>query len=106
MVRGTCFVGTNFDAHGRNNRQDLELAGYRGENQLPRAEANEKAREIAMERITSDPVRFARFALTTKLGELWSRERALYDSGSWKLGAGRKGSGDEPQGYVPRFRKP
>ena len=81
-------VGTNFDANGRNNRQDLELAGYRGENQLPWAEANEKAREIAMERITSDPVRFARFALTAKLGELWNRERALYDSaaGSWERG--------------------
>ena len=70
--------GTSIDAQGRWNIPDLELVGYRGENKLPRAETYRRARKIAIERIASDPVGFARFALTDKMHQLWGREYDLY----------------------------
>ncbi len=71
--------GTNFDSKGRYNIADLELAGYLGQNHSTRDEANERAREIAMERISGDPVGFARFALSEKVAQLWGSEHSLYD---------------------------
>ena len=76
-------IGTSVHAQGRLNVEDMELAGYTGKNQLPRAEANERAREIAIDRIAVDPVGFMRFALTDKVGQLWDREHALY---YWAVG--------------------
>ena len=78
--RGSVYLlfGTNIHSDGRYNIADLELAGYMGENKLPRAEASARAWKIAMERITSDPVRFVRFALTDKVRQLWGREYDLY----------------------------
>ena len=70
--------GTNLHAEGRYNIPDLELAGYYGENKLPPAEADKRARRIVIERITSDPVGFARFALTDKVRQLWGGEYNLY----------------------------
>ena len=80
--------GTNFDAKGKYNAPDLELAGYSGENRLTHAEAEKRAREIAVERITSGPVRFARFALSEKVAQLWGRDYDLYD-----LASGRRQRG-------------
>ncbi len=74
--------GTNFDAMGRYNSADLEFAGYTGENQLTRVEADRRAREIAVERIARDPVRFAGFALSDKVVQLWGRENGLYVAAS------------------------
>ena len=78
--------GTSFDSSGRYTVSELELAGYAGDDPLTRAEANERAREIALERITGDPAGFARFALSEKVAQLWESERILYD---WASG-GRK----------------
>ena len=80
--------GTNLHAEGRYNIPDLELAGYYGENKLPPAEADKRARRIVIERITSDPVGFARFALTDKVGQLWGKEHGLY---LWAAGGGERG---------------
>ena len=80
-------IGTSLHAEGRYNMADLELAGYYGENKLPPAEADKRARRIAMERITSDPVRFVRFALTDKVGQLWGNEHGLY---LWAAGGGER----------------
>ncbi len=74
--------GTNFDAKGKYNTRDVELAGYIGEKRLTRAEADVRAREIAVERIADDPFRFARFALSEKVTQLWGRENDLYDLAS------------------------
>ena len=71
-------VGTSFHADGRRNTSDLELAGYQGPNKLPFAEANENARKIASERILSDPVGFAEFALTDKVRHLWGKDYYLF----------------------------
>ena len=70
--------GTSFDSMGRYNSADLELAGYTGESRLTRAEADRRAREIAVERIARDPVRFVGFALSDKVAQLWGRENGLY----------------------------
>ena len=75
--------GTNMDSGGRFSSGDAELAGYRGENRLPIAQANERGMEIAIERITSDIVGFGIFSLTDKVEELWGREELLY---AWALG--------------------
>ena len=80
-------IGTSLHAEGRYNMADLELAGYYGENKLPPAEADKRARKIAIERITSDPVRFVRFALTDKVGQLWDKEHGLY---LWAAGGGER----------------
>ncbi len=85
--------GTNFDSKGRYNTPDLELAGYLGEGRLTRDEADARAREIALERITRDPVAFARFALSEKVAQLWGSERNLYD---WASG------GREPRDSLGR----
>ena len=81
-------IGTSLHAEGRYNMADLELAGYYGENKLPPAEADKRARRIAMERIMSDPVRFVRFALTDKVGQLWGNEHGLF---LWAAGGGERG---------------
>ena len=75
--------GTNMDSRGRYNSADIDLAGYRGENRLPLAQANERARRIAIERITKDIVGFVSFSLTDKVEQLWDREYLLY---RWALG--------------------
>ena len=80
--------GTNFDFKGRYNTSDLKLAGYLGEDSLTRAQADERAREIALERITRDPAAFARFALSEKVAQLWGSERSLYD---WASGGREPG---------------
>ncbi len=74
--------GTSFDSMGRYNSADVELAGYTGENRLTRAEADRRAREIAVERIARDPVRFVGFALSDKVAQLWGRENGLYVAAS------------------------
>ena len=76
-------IGTSFHAEGRFNNADLELAGYKGANKLPFAQANEKARRIALERIEKNPIGFISFALTDKVAQLWGREFTLY---LWALG--------------------
>ena len=81
-------IGTSLHAEGRYNIQDLEFAGYYGENKLPPAEADKRARKIAIERIMSDPVRFVRFALTDKVGQLWGNEHGLF---LWAAGGGERG---------------
>ena len=83
--RGALYLlfGTNMDRGGRFNVADMEIAGYRGENKLPLAQANERAMKIAIERIASDPVGFVRFSLTDKVAQLWNREYSLY---IWALG--------------------
>ena len=75
--------GTNMDSKGRFNTADVDLAGYRGENRLPIAQANERGMRIAIERITSDIVGFGIFSLTDKVEQLWGREELLY---AWALG--------------------
>ena len=70
--------GTSIDAQGRWNIPDLELVGYLGENKLPLPETYKRARQLAMERITSDPIGFAWFVLTDKMHQLWGREYDLY----------------------------
>ena len=70
--------GTNFDSKGRFNRADLEIVGYHGNGAPPSAEESSRAIEIAIDRIASDPVRFLRFALIDKVGQLWGREYPLY----------------------------
>ena len=68
--------GTNVEARGTFNAQDVELAGYAGERtRLARTEADVRARGIAVQRIAADPFRFARFALSAKVVELWGMER-------------------------------
>lgn len=83
--RGSLYLlfGTNFDRGGRYNVADMELAGYRGENKLPLAQANERAKKIAVERIANDPVRFVSFSMTDKVAQLWGREYGLF---GWALG--------------------
>ena len=71
--------GTSIHANGRYNIPDLELAGYRGANKLPLAQANEKARKIAVERIVGNPVDFVRFALTDKVSQLWDKDYFFFN---------------------------
>ena len=75
--------GTNFDSKGRFNREDIELVGYDGKGAPPSSEQSSRALKIARERMVSNPVRFLRFALTDKVGQLWSREHSLY---YWAVG--------------------
>ena len=80
--------GTNFDSKGRYNVADLELAGYLGGDRWKRIDASKVARKIAIERITDDPFRFARFALSDKVIQLWGNEHNLY---GWASGDRQRG---------------
>ena len=76
-------MGTNTATHGGYNVADVELAGYSSEDPNVRAAAPTVARQMALERVTSDIPRFASFALTTKIERLWDRERSL---SHWSIG--------------------
>ena len=71
-------VGTNIEKKGRFNFEDMELAGYKGENRLPRSQAKKRALELAIGRITEAPKAFVAFTLTTKVAELWSQKDFLH----------------------------
>lgn len=57
--------GTNHSSAGRWNQADLDLAGY------PNKANNSKAFEIAVDRITKDPLAFLKFSITSKIKTLW-----------------------------------
>ncbi len=75
--------GTNREHSGGFNVTDAHLSGYTGDNRLPRSEAAERARQMAIDRITEDVPGFARFSFTKKMGRLWGRETSLYN---WAIG--------------------
>ena len=76
-------MGTNTATHGGYNVADVELAGYGSDDAKVRAAAPAVARQMAMERVTTDIPRFISFALTTKIERLWDRERSL---SHWSIG--------------------
>lgn len=76
-------MGTNTATHGGYNVADVELAGYASDDPTVRAAAPEVARQMALDRVTSDIPRFVAFALTTKIERLWDRERSL---NHWSIG--------------------
>ena len=75
--------GTNTETNGGYNEEDIEVAGYRSDDPEVREAAPAVAREMALNRIRSEPSRFVTFALTTKMERLWERERAL---NNWSIG--------------------
>ena len=75
--------GTNMETKGRYNREDIEAAGYPSDDPEIQEAAPDVAREMALNRIRSEPARFVMFALTTKMEQLWERERAL---NNWSIG--------------------
>ena len=75
--------GTNTETNGGYNREDMAMAGYASDDPAIRAAAPTKALEMALERVVTDPGRFAVFAATTKVQRLWARERSL---NHWSLG--------------------
>lgn len=89
--------GTNFQTEGRYNLQDLELTGFQG-GDVPSADNNRRARKIAIERITSSPIRFIRFALSDKVRQLWGTEYNLY--------SGAVGDAKRKEELKPRIQSP
>ena len=75
--------GTNTDTRGGYNEKDMRVAGYLADDPKVREAAPAVAREMAWNRIQSDPARFAMFAMTTKMERLWRKERAL---NHWSIG--------------------
>lgn len=67
-------AGTNRETRGGYSAEDRELAGYRGANKVSYEEANKKAMQIAIHRITNDPADFIYFALTKKINKLWGND--------------------------------
>ena len=76
-------MGTNTATLGGYNREDVEFAGYGSDDPNVRARAPTVARQMALERVTTDIPRFVAFALTTKVERLWDRERSL---SHWSIG--------------------
>jgi 4-amino-4-deoxy-L-arabinose transferase-like glycosyltransferase len=76
--------GTNYATKGTYSQDDMELAGFQGRNPVSWKEASANATRIALARISSDPVRFIRFALTDKVTSMWGSDtQGLY----WSLQA-------------------
>ena len=75
--------GTNMETNGGYNKEDIEAAGYPSDDPEIQEAAPDVAREMALNRIRSEPARFVMFALTTKMEGLWERERAL---NNWSIG--------------------
>lgn len=76
--------GTNYATKGTYSQDDMELAGFQGPNPVSWKEASANATRIALARISSDPVRFIRFALTDKVTSMWGSDtQGLY----WSLQA-------------------
>lgn len=76
--------GTNYSSKGTWNAEDGELAGFSGPNAVSLGEASRNAIRIAVDRIRSDPFRFARFAVTDKVSSMWGTDtQGLY----WSLHA-------------------
>ncbi|MDS4019334.1 MAG: hypothetical protein RKR03_02300 [Candidatus Competibacter sp.] len=76
--------GTNYSSKGTWNAEDGELAGFSGSNAVSLGEASRNAIRIAVDRIRSDPFRFARFAATDKVSSMWGTDtQGLY----WSLHA-------------------
>lgn len=79
-------AGTNRDSQGRWNQADVSLSGYdriidRKPETLARAQA--QAVQLAIQRVTSQPLSFLGFALSTKLRVLW---RGDIDAIFWSRG--------------------
>lgn len=64
-------TGTNRSSKGGYSVSDRKLAGYQGDNKVSREEASRKSVQIAVERISDDPVDFFIFALTDKIEKFW-----------------------------------
>lgn len=69
--------GTNRSTRGGFSPMDKTLAGFASGDPEVRARAPAKALELAWGRISDDPVGFALFAATDKVGHLWWREHAV-----------------------------
>lgn len=69
--------GTNRSTKGGFSPMDKMLAGHASEDPEVRAGAPAKALELAWARIRDDPIGFAWFAVTDKVGQLWGREHAV-----------------------------
>ena len=89
--------GTNFETKGRFSASDLQLVKTM-EGDEHTADSSQRALKIAIERITSDPIKFARFALTEKVRQLWGREIDLY--------FGAVGDQDRKDELKPKIRAP
>jgi hypothetical protein len=66
--------GTSLECNGRWCPQDLELAGFLGEDAVNFEEASDRALEIAGERWRAQPLRLLSFSATTKVQQLWREE--------------------------------
>jgi hypothetical protein len=69
--------GTNIETGGAWSREDMDLAGYTGPNQVPTAEANARAFIIARQRATADPLGMVTLAIGPKVVHLWGEEQNL-----------------------------
>ncbi len=67
-------TGTSKDNSGGYSVKQLELAGFRGHNQVSHEEASQRAIQIARNRIFEKSVDFIEFALTKKIRRLWNGE--------------------------------
>lgn len=65
-------TGTSKDNNGGFSREQLELAGFSGENKVSHQRASDRAIEIVKERLTNQPNEILEFALTGKIDRLWA----------------------------------
>lgn len=74
--------GTNQETNGAWSKEDMELAGFYGPNEVPFDQASANAWRIGLQRIAKDPTGFVTLAVDRKVERLWAREDQLL---SWAL---------------------
>jgi 4-amino-4-deoxy-L-arabinose transferase-like glycosyltransferase len=75
--------GTNVESSGRFNHSDLNRIHWLSPlSDEDRARALEQATSLALTRIASDPIGFLKFAMTTKVRELWNPVESLVWAGA------------------------